>query len=65
MEILSGREKYQRKVLSECTIIPLGTSCPGSYQLRLFRDSKLVVWVVVIYGCCDLVYLLGEDRVDV
>lgn len=64
MEVLSGREKYQRGVLFECATSPLGASCLVSHQVRLFRNSKLVVQVGVVYGCYHPAYLLGRDCVD-
>lgn len=64
MEVVSGKEKYQRRVLVDCATIPLGASSLVSHQVRLFRNSKLVVQVVVIYDCYHPAYLLGKDCID-
>lgn len=43
--------------LFEHTTTLLGAICP----VRLFRNSKLLVQIVIIYGCYHPTYLLGKD----
>lgn len=55
--VFLGREQYQWKVQLECATIPLGARSSVEHQVWLFRNWRLVVQVVVVYGCCHPAYL--------